>query len=62
LGLPLKLWGGRGEKRGVLSPTESKTIYFKEKLLNNIHLSTGALETLPLSPFPPKKMYNENCG
>jgi hypothetical protein len=56
------LWGGRGEKRGVLSPTESKTIYFKEKTLNNIHLSTGALETLPLSPFPPKKMYNENCG
>jgi hypothetical protein len=47
--------GGRGEKRGVLSPTESKTIYFKEKTLNNIHLSTGALETLPLSPFPPEE-------
>ena len=47
--------GGKGERGSVLSPVESKTIYFKEKTLNNIDLSTGALETSPLPPFPPEE-------
>ena len=47
--------GGKGERGSVLSPDESKTIYFKEKSLNNIHLSTGALETCPQSPLPPEE-------
>ena len=47
--------GGKGERGSVLSPVESKTIYFKEKTLNNIYLSTRALETCPQSPLPPEE-------